>query len=212
MTANQASPLGVCLVPGTWGWTGTPAIGAWWWPGSAFVARLETRGFSLPSYTRPFTWSTDVNGIGSDHSDWRAGGEALYAYLVPPLCEDRRSSPDDTRLICHSHGGQVALYACAAGLKVRVLVTVATPVRRDMQAVITRALPQIGYWLHVYADGRSDWWQLAGALFDGRVGLYRQMADADQNLPVPGAGHSTVLTDPAYDTYWDTIADVLATA
>jgi len=146
---------------------------------------------------------------GRDKNDWRAGGASLYAYIVPPLCPEQRIPPGDTHVIAHSHGGSVALYAAAAGLKIQTLLTVATPVRRDLRSVIDAARPNIAYWAHVHSDC-SDWWQVLGEAFDGRLGIYRAMAQADLNIKIPQAGHSALLHDPRYRDEWTRWRDLLA--
>jgi pimeloyl-ACP methyl ester carboxylesterase len=198
------------LVPGTWAWSGffAPAAGDWWQTGSPLRAFFERSGFGVVGGDRPFVWSTQLD-FGAEHRTWSAGGVALYAYLVPPLCLDRRVPPDETRILAHSHGGQVAFYAAAAGLRIRSLVTVSTPVRRDMAPVIAAARPNIGTWLHVHSD-RSDWQQLLGGLFDGRLGVFRSMPEANVNLKIPDVGHARLLHDPAIgQEYWPTLAGYL---
>lgn len=202
----------VC-VPGTWALSksGTPQSQAWWRPGSAFWEYMTALGVEMVGAERPFVWSTDLGGVfgGRDKNDWRAGGASLYAYIVPPLCPERRIPPAETAVVAHSHGGQVALLAAAAGLKIHTLLTIATPVRRDMRAGIAAARPNITHWEHIHSD-RSDRMQWVGALFDGRLGIYRAFPEADVNVRLADAGHSRVLHDPAYQHEWARWRDVLA--
>lgn len=189
----------VVLVPGTHAWKDTPD--QWWHPESRFVANLATKDVQLASVTDPYVWSTDVNGFfDRGHGDWRAAAAALRSYIVPPLCETARIPGAQTNIIAHSHGGQVALYAAAAGLKIDLLVTVATPVRSDMAKVIEAARPNIRVWRHLHSGWR-DYMQIFGEIGDGRFGLYRSFAGAE-NLSVAAAGHSGFLNDPRYARLW----------
>ena len=161
---------------------------------------------------RPFAWTTDAAGwqfwrrwgIGNktaDHRDWAAGGLALYAWIVPPLAPERRIPPAETRVICHSHGLQVVLYACMHGLQIDTLISIGSPVRQDMDLVTMAARLNIRRWLHVCSD-RSDRMQWLGTLGDGALGIIRQHPLADVNHPLPSAGHSGVLHDPAWFGPW----------
>jgi pimeloyl-ACP methyl ester carboxylesterase len=182
------------LVAGTWAWKPGDSRIPWWQSGSPFCACLAAAGIPVVSTKRPFIWSTDLDMRQDSHMDWRAGGVNLYAYLVPDLCEDRRLPPEQTLVIAHSHGGQVALYAAAEGLKIDTLITVATPVRGDMAAVIVRARPNIRFWRHIHG-GWKDHVQLLGGLLDGRFSLRRAFPEADENVEVSGATHSEFLND-----------------
>jgi hypothetical protein len=207
-----------CLVAGTHGWNGTTdplqARNCWWWPGSAFTQMLERHGIALVSRTRPFVWSTDLEGEPGEvaHRDWRAGGIGLYAYLVPDLCPDRRVPPAETLVITHSHGLQVALYAFAEGLQ-GSLISVCGPVRDDMMAVATRARPNLRCWLQLHSDD-SDAWQILGADWLGAIaGVFRRSDAtdlvsrkhplADSNVFVPDVGHTGLLDEPSTFDRWD---------
>ncbi len=107
-------------------------------------------------------------------------------------------------LIAHSHGGQVALYAAAKGLRIPALVTVGTPVRADMQPIAEAALPQIGKWLHI-SDARWDWWGQIGAFGDGAISLTRTMPfPSCVNAQLRGIAHTKVLNDPSKFPLWET--------
>ncbi len=196
----------VILVPGTLAAQKDRDTPDWWQEGSPLIDFLHEATFSVTGMGRPW-WSTDIDGIRGPNADWMAGGMALYTYLVPPLCPDRRMPPEETRVIAHSHGGQVALYAAAYGLKIRSLITIASPIRKDMQKIIAAARPNIGHWLHIHSD-KSDWMQMLGGLFDRRIGVYRRMPRADVNLLLPNVGHSKVLHENIHYT-WDIIAKSL---
>lgn len=164
----------------------------WFRAGSRFVGMLQDYGFLLINQDRPFKWSARLDGFfGRKHPTWKASGENLYAYLDPPLCPEKKVPASDIRIVTHSHGLQVVLYACAAGLKINTLISVGSPVRRDMRKIAEKARPNIKHWLHLKA-GFKDIWQVLGELGDGRLGIYRDHPLADRNDPMPG-GHSDVL-------------------
>jgi hypothetical protein len=187
---------------------------------------MRGNGFAHLGADRPFAWAGDIGGLKfcRRHSVWQAGGTNLYAYLCPPimsrLCEAGALRPEpryyrddspayipirDRNVIAHSHGGQVVFYACAEGLKLSLLITIGTPVRSDMRAIVEKARPNIGHWLHVF---ESSYWankmQWLGALFDGHVGIEWRHAAADVNIDVPGVGHSRLLVDPDCFSLWHT--------
>lgn len=194
-------------VPGTWAWRDRDRADAWFNASSPFAAVLETINLA-PLRPDAFLWTTRLNGTdgwrrwlrrwiprdweNSDHLDWQQGAHALRWY-----CEVEGGNPDV--LIAHSHGGQVAAYAIAAGwIRPRLLVTVSTPPRADMTPfyeLVARATT----WRHVYAtDG--DLIQWGGNAGDGRFDMVRrgEMPEASLNVGVPGAGHATVLHDPRF--------------
>jgi hypothetical protein len=180
----------VILVPGTWG-----GKNDWSCEGSPFRRYLETRGFNAIQFRG---WSGDVDGLydpleNGSHSDWRAGGWALR-YLL---------ARDPHPIIGHSHAGQVIAY-CAAETRtpISALVTVCTPVRKDMEPSYREASLNIGHWRHVYASG-WDLLQRAGELFDGHIGWVRQMAEAHDNVGIPKIGHSRLFDDPAQFHWWE---------
>jgi hypothetical protein len=90
----------------------------------------------------------------------------------------------------------------ASGLKVDVLVSLFSPVRKDMEAVAKLARANVRQWVHVHTDW-SDYIQILGGLFDGSVGFVRQHPLADVNINLPGVGHSNVLRDPSLFHHWE---------
>lgn len=166
----------IVLVPGTFANTDRHASqDEWWRPGSPFYREAKQRGIECLS----FAWSTELDGIIGRNDDWEKGAAGLY-----------RQTKDLSalRIVAHSHGGNVVAYAAAKhGLRILNLVTLATPVRKDIP--YAEAKKNIRKWTHVYGGWR-DYVQLAGSLFDGQVRFVRQMDDADQNIKVTGAGHS----------------------
>ena len=191
--------LRVILVPGTHAWDGQTAD--WYTPNSPFVASLAARGIGLVGGDRPYVWSTDLGGAvpltDRDTAVWAAAGINLYAYVVPPLGDGPAIPPDETYIIAHSHGLQVVLYACAYGLEVETLISVGSPVRQDMARIAAQARPRIRRWVHI-SGGHRDWWQVLGALFDGRVGVVRHHPWADENVTLPKCNHEDALRNPAY--------------
>jgi hypothetical protein len=188
----------------------------WFLLKSPFERFLASHGVEQLEPGDPFIWSTDVNGVkgwlrwfgnesaAGDHQDWHAGGLALK-WRMQTYPRQHRT------MIAHSHGGQLAAYAAAEGLQIPVLVTVATPVRRDMSHVWKRARPNIGCHLHLYAPG-GDWIQILGQWGDGLWSSGRKLAftDADGrerwgahlNHAVPLMQHSRILSDPTCFAWW----------
>ena len=187
----------ILLVQGTWG-------GTWAREGTPFRQMLAAQHVTT---LEPFEWSYDLSGVltwmGRTHSDWIAGGAALTYYL--------RGLPYEQRnVIAHSHGGQVAAYAAAhSDCWIRRLITVSTPVRKDMQDTWAQARPNIGAWTHVAAK-RGDWMIRLGELFDGAFGWTRQMPSADRNLIFPNIGHTGLFTDQQYFHHWPPLLDLLS--
>ncbi len=190
-------------------WTGIPGTWAakhdekWWLPDSPFALHLRKLGLA-PLKSRPFVWSTDINGglfsffQASKHSDWDAAGAALSFYLAGTRLEDRN-------IIAHSHGLQAVLYACANyGVRLNTLISVSSPIRKDMVEVSEKARPNIGYWTHVHSDS-SDRTQWFGTLFDGALGIVRAHPLADLNVKIPKVGHSDILKKSKNFHHWDSL-------
>jgi len=201
----------VLLVHGTWSADFKRSDAPMWWePGSAFAQMLATHGLDATAF-ESFRWSGDLTGLARlfpwnwlrkpQSRDWHAAAQALRYLLEPKGCPTPFASRN---LICHSHGGQVPLIAAAHGLKIRRLVTVATPVRADMVDTIAKARPNIERWLHVYDPTLKDRMQVLGELGDGRLGWKRHFPAADVNVSVAGSGHSGVLCEPEWFRVWKT--------
>lgn len=149
-----------------------------------------------------YMWSTAVDGIDATHNTWDAAGRALAHYIAPPLLSESLVKPEDTYIIAHSHGGNVVAYACGKyGLKVNGLITVGTPIRKDLYAIYEAALPNISRHLHIHAGWR-DYWQVLGSMFDGRFGIHRRHPYATINGQVPGGNHGSVLRDKRFFGLW----------
>jgi hypothetical protein len=182
----------------------------WYTPTSPFARFLASQSLA-PAFehwrdtsdlTRqaPFIWSTSLAGIPliSRKATWSAAGTAL-AYFIAVTADVRGAQ---TAVIAHSHGLQVVLYACAErGIKIAQLISVGSPVRKDMEPIAQRARPLIGHWLHIHSD-RSDQWQWFGELFNGHFGIVRAHPLANRNDAVARVGHSQLLRDPACQSYW----------
>ncbi len=199
------------LVAGTGSWKDDGSID-WYCPGHDFGKFLTAQGCA-PSYdwdsrkglmggAKPFVWSTDLSGVPfitrKNHTDWAAGGAAL-AYFT--ACRSQRPG-SQTALIVHSHGLQVAAYAAAQhDLKINLLISMGSPIRKDMTEQYKALRLNTKYWLHVHSDG-SDRWQWFGEMFDGHFGIVRESPFADKNDFVAKVGHSELLRDPAQYHYW----------
>lgn len=199
-------------VMGTHGWSFGMKTGRWWCGDSPFAEMMIEHGLVVLCRTRPFVWTTDLNGhhfwelrkkARGDHRDWAAGGENLFTYCVPPLEPYAAIPPVQVNIVCHSHGLNVVLYAAALGLKINRLISVASPVRDDMTEVAKMARPNITLWRHLHSDA-SDRTQWLGELFDGVINVAGARAHplADVNELIPGVGHSRLLEDPACLPMW----------
>lgn len=148
-----------------------------------------------------YAWSTSLDGLDKSNDDWDAAGRALAYYVMPPLADKTLLPPSETYIIAHSHGGNVAAYACGKyGLKVNGLITVGTPVRKDMDSIYKEAAKNIDHHLHLHA-GWQDYMQILGAIGDGRWGIHREMPYAERNDVMP-KGHGDILRDPTLFKTW----------
>jgi pimeloyl-ACP methyl ester carboxylesterase len=176
----------------------------WYLPNSNFSKFLDAQGCHQLE-TNPlkrYMWSTDIDGVDANNNTWDSAGRALAHYIAPPLLGNSLVAPEDTYIIAHSHGGNVVAYACGKyGLKVSGLITVGTPIRKDLHEIYKAALPNISRHLHIYAGWR-DYWQILGALFDGRFGLHRKHPFAHRNAKVAGGDHGSILRDEAFFPLW----------
>lgn len=172
----------------------------WFCPGHYFGQFMTLQGLA-PIYDgdRPFIWSTDLDGVPwAGKKDWAAGAAAL-SYFVQAQASVQGK---DTALIAHSHALQVAAIAAAEhNLKINVLITMGSPIRKDMAKEYAALRANTKYWLHVHSDG-SDRWQWLGEMFDGHFGIVRETPLADRNDFVPKVGHSELLRDPKQYHNW----------
>lgn len=184
----------VILVEGTWG-------GDWARARSSFSMLLKAHD-CMPM--RFQGWSGDVSGVpnflaSKKHSAWIAGGYAFADFI-------ERLDFHDRNVICHSHGLNPVIYACARrGVKLRRVVSVCSPVRRDMEPQARALVKHCEQWRHVHSDG-GDWMQFFGEVFDRHWGWTRSWrirgASNLVNVTIPGIGHSKLLNDPAFLHKW----------
>jgi len=149
-----------------------------------------------------YMWSTEIDGVNADNNTWDAAGRALAHYIAPPLLDKSLLKPEETYIIAHSHGGNVVAYAAGKyGLKINGLITVGTPIRKDLNGIYKDASANISRHLHLFAGWR-DYWQVFGGLFDGRWGIHRKHPYATRNEKVPNADHGSVLRDTSQFHFW----------
>lgn len=171
----------IILVPGTWANERGAPKDEWWKPGSPFWSECVNQGKTPTS----FPWDTDLEGVIGLNDHWiRAGSR---------LC---KIAANGCVIVAHSHGGQVAVYAAAMGLKIKTLITLATPVRPDVP--YDKARVNIDRWVHCYGD-YEDYVQILGELMLFRFWkLRRSMPLANYNLQFSG-DHSSL----HYVTTWN---------
>lgn len=175
----------------------------WYLSDSPFSCFLLEHGAEQleASPLKRYMWSTVVDGLDSTNDTWDAAGRALAHYIVPPLLDSSLIKPENTYIIAHSHGGNVVAYACGKyGLKINGLITVGTPIRKDLHEIYKAAVPNISRHLHLHAGWR-DYWQALGALFDGRFGIHREHPYAHWNQRTPGC-HGDVLRKESLFPLW----------
>src|SRR5258706_10487356 len=150
------------FVSGTWGY-GRREETDWWEPGSAFLAEAATNGVDLADPVDPFIWDTNLDGVWGGNAVWEAAGHHLVDYA-------RARELPVVDVVTHSHGAQVAAYATEYGLFINRLITVAAPIRPEIQRAwaAARLAGRIDRWTHIYGGGR-DWWQLFGELAQGQI-------------------------------------------
>lgn len=177
---------------------GTHAWNDGWWKDAdhPFAKMMADHGFTpiRARDGRPFRWSFALDGLLGKDRDWQAASDSLAYFLDPVPFEDRN-------LVCHSHGGNVALICAASHVQIRTLTTVGTPHRQEVDAVLAKQF--IGFWQHIY-DLKRDFWQWLGQIGPGQI-------DFERRFLVPGVvndglchiRHSKVLDDPACFHYWD---------
>ena len=184
------------FVEGTWG-------GTWARARSPFSKMLREHNFAPMRFQG---WSKNVSGVPNilsrqKHSDWIAGGYALGYFLLGLDYMDRN-------IICHSHGLNPVLYCCVRmGVPIRRVVSICSPVRKDMRVQATGAIHKyIEQWRHVSShDG--DWMQRFGEFFDGEwapFGVRKwEIPHAPNltNLCIPNIGHSKIF-EPEFLNLW----------
>jgi len=141
---------------------------------------------------RSFVWTTDLEGVNVQrrHRTWAVAGENLWIYT-----KNYTLPRDRVVVIAHSHGGQVLAYSARFGARFDVVITLATPIRKDMQDEYERLSSRTGRWVHIYHDG--DWTQRFGS-WSGLGSLLTTRRDvslaAVENRHISGE-HSDLLTE-----------------
>jgi hypothetical protein len=179
---------------------------SWWRPGSDFRAMLAKHNLDVLGGNDPFRWSGVLGGVPTitpadqlDHladqpalAEWASWGRALKWYYDTQCI----FPADPLDIICHSHGLQLVVYACIYGLRVRRLVDICGPIRRDMLRQRRAARPWIQSWLHIWSAIDST--QIEGELTDGDLLQVREAPEADVNREIDENGHSRMLyVDPS---------------
>lgn len=177
-------------VPGTWAWDENPNKLEWYEVGSNIDRKLSSLNLKMHA-VGALMWPTNLDGtpMERNHTIWKGAGKHL-------VCHCQRVPLEQRNIIAHSHGGNVVFYGCSYGLKINNLITVGTPVRRDMEKVVLAARPNIGFWLHI-SDASFDLMAYLGTMFDRRFRI-KQLHNfdlADKNDDVSDIGHSKVLND-----------------
>lgn len=222
-------------VPGTWAW------GSNWYTDGPWTKMMLSKGYVHFKRRRGsgrlqgFRWSTDLSGAGlrpllglpPSYRDWVASGFALCDHV------DGFLRPRDTNIICHSHGLQPTLVACALGMKVNCLVSVMSPPRLDICMdienedgsvvkdvnVLELARPNINYWIHLHSDS-SDHWARRGLFGDGkwfnslnpntdRSHPWATKNGRGMNIFLKNVSHSRILNEPELFKHWDTVLAIM---
>lgn len=199
----------------------------WPSPGSPLFQHLNRRGLDQAvGDGRPFDWTRDLDGftlfswmgVKPSRRDWQIGAESLRAWVIPPLAPERAIPRNRRHALSHSHGIELVLIAAARGLYIHTLIDVGGPIREDiLEDYGEAARMNIGYWVHIYVHGRSDFWQWLGGLGDGNWdGLGQQRSELamrdgrGMNIGLPkGLGHSRVLREPTMFHHLDGCIDLI---
>lgn len=200
-------------IPGTHAYDGSPEPSDWYHPQSALSRYFaDTFGLTQVSPDDPWCWTTDLDGFRiwrrlrrktSLGMDWLVAGKTFRQWVSHNGCSGGGVPMTDRNVICHSHGLQPILYACAEGLKLRALISVSSPVRSDLleNGIASAAAKNIGHWTHVHSD-RSDRWQWLGTLADGMLGITRAHPLAHRNVAIAHVGHSKMLNEASRFHLW----------
>lgn len=160
----------------------------WWEPKGRFASRVGATVDDFYTHSDYYYWSG-----GNSDSDRRQAAADLVQWL------DQRLQPQGTLcLLCHSHGGNVALLAAQSGLRIKKLFLLGTPVRTDY-------LPWMDHIEQIYFIFSPTDHVQTGGTFGRRRGEGRTLADTAhiRNLVTASAGAShsdlhdwSVWTDP----------------
>lgn len=174
----------------------------WWRDGSDFCKAAGENGLQCEENIDPFYWDGKVDGIGiltvltfglyhDKHEVWIEGGLKLRSRL-------RLSKLEDRNLILHSHALQIAAYS---NIPLNNIITVGSPVRKDMETYYDRLRKNCNRWMHIY-DERWDKIALLGQFGDGRWFGSRHCNQAHENVRLKDIGHSKILHTPQGIGYW----------
>ena len=174
---------------GQWFWCVDPETGA----PVPFAAFMRTHGYTCRRRQGPF-WSGMLGGVPFlKMRAWQFGAGVLKEWM------ERELHVNDRRIISVSHGGQVAMMACANGLQLHSLVTITMPQRSSMDDTYRAALKNIGTYTNVYSDSWfKDRWQIFGTLSDGSF-RFRRTFELDGvdttgvNIGIKGVGHTDLV-------------------
>lgn len=184
------------LVAGTWGYS-TDGDGElkWWEPGSNFYEAGVKAGLLFADERVPFYWCGKLDGIWGSNGVWESAGRAMIDYA-------RARRLRAVNVIAHSHGGNLVAYAAKYGLRIRRIVTVATPVRSDAPYdSLARASDR---WIHIHS-GVLDYMQLFGELRALSIHMFqRRMKLAAENIYQPEADHGGLMSVDLWnkENYW----------
>ena len=186
-------------IAGTWDWNETDDL-AWWENGSEFSKFMQVQNFFLRYPSCPFEWSTGLEGLPyTKFRQWKAGAKALAYYLDCPKCNAWPLY--DRNFLTHSYGLYVAIYYASWGGKIRNLISVGSPIRYDMDEIVKKALPNIGYWLHL-RDDTFDLMGSLGGLFDKNISFSRKNPWSHREDSLKRVGHSELLRNPHKFHHW----------
>jgi pimeloyl-ACP methyl ester carboxylesterase len=199
--SKPSTPVTYIPIGGTDSWDEDENNYQWWERGSEFNRFMATQNLILHART-PFEWSTCLDGVPflpgiskrNNHIIWKSAAKHLICFLERVPLEERN-------IVAHSHGGNVTFYALSYGLQINNLITVGTPVRSDMEAVVLKGLGNCAYWHHIY-DSSKDMTSVLGALFDGKIRVRHNFDLADTSDNVKGIGHSAILNDYKFISLW----------
>ncbi len=169
----------------------------WWeaWPGSLAWHILRTNDrFIMPG--KSFRWPASLHILKSNENVWKTHGRRLAQHV-------RRHGGRQSIIIAHSHGGQLAKYAAVEfGMEISLLVTLATPSRKDVPIPDRKGIKR---WISVH--GTNDWWlrwgMVGDLVFSPRkfITLRDLNLHADKEIILPGVSHSDVHSIDVWKKY-----------
>lgn len=181
------------LVHGTWG-----RADPWHLAGSELRGEAEAHGLAV----HDFLWSGILGGVimpgiwppEDPHERWSTPRLAPWLEAGEKLglfC--RLRGLERPHVLSHSHGLQVVAYAAAKGQAFDTWISVAGPVRRDMQRVRRAARPNVRRWIQ-FVDPLDDQVIREGELFDGELDCRTYaIPEADGTVLTPASGHSGIV-------------------